>query len=89
MSVEEAKNCYASLSKEVFTSKNHIHDGKFDARALEIVIKQVVKETTGNENESIIEHDHSYKTYVIHRIIILSSVERCDIALSVPWELQT
>jgi hypothetical protein len=57
MSINEAKRCYASLSEEVFTSKNRVREGKFDAKVLERVIKRIVKEHTGKEDEPLVEDD--------------------------------
>lgn len=57
MSVDEAKQYYISLSEDIFTRKNRLRDSKFDAKALESVMKRVVKERMGNENEPLVEHD--------------------------------
>ena len=52
MSVENAITCYGTLAGLVFSSVTETGgDGRFNASNLEKVIKEVVKEQTGQENE--------------------------------------
>ena len=52
MSVKNAIACYETLVGPVFSSVTQIGgDGRFDASNLEKVIKEIVKEQTGQENE--------------------------------------
>ena len=55
MSVEKAIMCYGTLSRSVFSNVKQIGgDGKFKASKLETVIKGIVKEETGQENERMV-----------------------------------
>ena len=57
MSVNEAIQCYGTISQEVFSQPNFMPIGggsKFSAARLERAIKRVVQERTGTEDELLI-----------------------------------
>ena len=66
MSVEQAVRCYGTLAGIVFSDvKQTWGDGRFKASQLEKVIKEIVKEQTGHENERMMgtpPHDKGCKT---------------------------
>ena len=52
MSVEKAIRCYGTLAGSVFSDvKQTGGDGRFKANKLEKIIKEIVREQTGQENE--------------------------------------
>ena len=52
MSVEKAIMCYAAFIGPIFSNvKQTGGDGRFEETTLEKLIKQIVKEQTGQENE--------------------------------------
>ena len=52
MSVEKAIMCYGTLARPVFANVKQLGgDGRFKASKLEKVIKDIIKEQTGQENE--------------------------------------
>ena len=52
MSVEQAVRCYGTFAGTVFSDvKQPGGDGSFKASKLEMAIKEIVKEQTGQENE--------------------------------------
>ena len=52
MSVEKAITCYETLAGPIFSNMKQIGgDGRFKASNLEKVIKAMVKEQTGQEND--------------------------------------
>ena len=54
MSVEKAVTCYGTLAGPVFSNMKQIGgDGRFKASNLQKVIKDIVKERTGQENDSM------------------------------------
>ena len=70
MSVENAIRCYGTLSGTVFSDvKQPWGDGRFKASQLEKVIKEIVKEQTGQENERMMgtsPHDRGCKTWAVY-----------------------
>ena len=66
MSVEKAVRCYGTLAGTVFSDvKQDSGDGGFKASQLEKVVKGIVKEHTGQEDEHMIgtpPHDIGCKT---------------------------
>ena len=55
MSVYEAIDCYNTLTKTVFKATQISGDGKFQHKVLEKVIKDIVKDRLGNEDERMID----------------------------------
>ena len=70
MSVEKAVRCYGTLTGTVFSDvKQAWGDGRFKATQLEKVIKEIVKEQTGQENERMMgttPHDSGCKTWAVY-----------------------
>lgn len=74
MSVEEARECYASLAKEVFSEVKRWGDGKFKASRLEAVLKSIIKRKTGDEDSTMMATGiDTCKTCVILELKSLSS----------------
>ena len=69
MSVQKAVACYGTLATPVFSNVKQIGgDGRFKASNLEEVIKAIVKEQTGQENEHMMgtpPHGKGCKTYAV------------------------
>ena len=55
MSVADAIHCYGTLAERVFSDVKRIGEGKFKARKLEQVIKQVVRKRSGREDERMLD----------------------------------
>ena len=52
MSVAKAITCYGTLAKPVFSNVTQIGgEGRFNASDMEKIIKEIVKDQTGEENE--------------------------------------
>ena len=51
MSVDKAISCYGNLAQDVFSDTQTGGDGKFKAKKLEKVFKNIVKGATGQEDE--------------------------------------
>ena len=70
MSVEQAITCYGTLAGLVFSNmKQSWGDGRFKASQLEKVIKEIVKEQTGQEDERMMgmpPHNRGCKTWAVH-----------------------
>ena len=55
MSVEQAIQCYGTISETLFSDvKQTARDGSIKASELEMAIKEIVKEQTAQENEHMI-----------------------------------
>ena len=70
MSVDKAIRCYGILTGTVFSDvKQPWGDGRFKASQLEKVLKEIVKEQTGQESERMMEtppQDSGCKTCAVH-----------------------
>ena len=70
MSVTEAIQRYGTLSRQVFSDTKLIAgDGKFRASKLEEVIKEIVKQKTGQADELMMDTQlagEACKTYVVN-----------------------